>query len=147
MSIHKIVSLLWGTMAWFSKRSVPLCIVWQITFKSVQDHCINKSVFTPFPQIRVKEATQCKSSDKAALAGQILRRYKPARLSGHTSLRMNPTVFKTPADPRGGRTAVEELRLQSGGARHVGAAQGWKRSEKASVNSCADFAPAHLRRE
>lgn len=47
-------------MALFSKRSVLLCIVWQITFKSVQNLCMNKNVFTPFCPIQVKEATQCK---------------------------------------------------------------------------------------
>lgn len=86
-------------MACFSKRSVLSCIVWQVTFKSVQNHCINKNVLTPFSQIRVKEDTQCKSSDKAALAGQILRECKPACLPGYTSSRMNPTLFKNPAAP------------------------------------------------
>lgn len=123
-------------------KKVCSCIVWQVTFKSVQNHCINKNVLTPFSQIRVKEDTQCKSSDKAALAGQILRKYKPACLSGYTSLRMNPTMFKNPAAPRGGRIVCLAWKDS-----HTGAAQGWKRSEKASVNSCTILAPVCWRRE
>lgn len=123
-------------------KKVCSCIVWQVTFKSVQNRCINKNILTPFSQIRVKEDTQCKSSDKAALAGQILRKYKPACLSGYTSLRMNPTMFKNPAAPRGGRIVCSTWQDS-----HTGAAQGWKRSEKASVNSCTILAPACWRRE
>lgn len=44
------------------------------------------------------------------MAGQILRRYKPARLLGYTSLRMNPTMFKNPAAPPGGRIVCSKRR-------------------------------------
>lgn len=63
------------------------------------------------PFLPHKEAPQCKSSDKAALAGQILRRHKPGCLSGCTSFRMNPTVFKNAAATQGGRTARSKRRV------------------------------------